>query len=309
MKLLLVDALNLIYRSFYAIRDLSTAAGQPTNALFGFIKTLQQLDKGWRPTHRLVVFDGAQAKERRSIFEGYKAQRPPMPEPLRRQLPLIEEFLNQADIQHVRLPEKEADDVIASLAARVETESTRPSKLGTSGEPACRELVDSVEPTDVLIASSDKDLFQVVSERVLLLPSSKPEEQMGRAEVAAKTGVQTTQIVDWLALTGDAVDNIPGVPGVGAKTAARWLNEFGSLEGVWTNLEAVMPEKLREALRSHKAEVERNVRLIRLDRTVSLPLEWESLRSRPPDPARLIPFFETMEFHSLIRPLQQPELL
>ena len=277
--LLLVDGTAVAYRAYYAISELSTRAGKPTNAVFGFIKMLQQLEQLWKPTHWAVVFDGGMPDERLARLPTYKAQREPMPDPLRAQFADMERYLERARICSLRMDRQEADDVMATLAA------------AASGV--------------VLMATSDKDLFQLIGERVFMISPSKAGVRMGPAEVQEKTGVRPEKIVEWLALTGDTVDNIPGVPGVGPKTAAKLLAQFGSLEQLWAKLDEVPSQKLREALAAHRADVTRNVELVRLRRDLPVPVAIDSMVVRRIDPARLVPFFEEMEFDSLARPLRE----
>jgi DNA polymerase I len=277
--LLLVDGTAVAYRAYYAIAELSTRAGKPTNAVFGFIKMLQQLEQLWKPTHWAVVFDGGSPEERLSRLPTYKAQREPMPDSLRAQFADIERYLDLAGVQSVRMDRQEADDVIATLA--------------------------SAALSDVLIATSDKDLYQLINDRVFMISPSKSGSKIGCAEVAEKTGVRPEKIVEWLALTGDTVDNIPGVPGVGPKTAAKLLAQFGSLEHLWSKLEEVSSQKLRDALAAHRADVARNVELVTLRRDLSVPVSIESMGVRRIEAARLVPFYEEMEFGSLAKPLRE----
>jgi DNA polymerase-1 len=280
----LLDGTGLLYRSFFAIAELSTRDGRPTNAVFGFIRALRQLQHTWRPTHWGVVLDGGMPQARVALLPEYKAQRPPMPEKLRAQFPPIREYLERAGIPCWRVEGEEADDVIASLTAR------------------------AGEAEETVIVSSDKDLLQLITDRVTMVSSGKLDTRTGPQDVVARTGVRPDQIVDWLALTGDDVDNIPGVPGVGPKTAAKLLQTFGSVEALWPRLEEVEPVRIREVLRAHRAEVGRNQALVALRRDVPCPLDWEQCAVRPEEASRLLPFFERMEFHSLARPLEQGSL-
>ena len=284
-RLLLVDALNILYRAFYAISGLSTSSGQPTNAVFGFIKTLMHLERLWQPTHWLVVFDGAAPLARLELFPEYKAQRPPMPTALRSQFKPLEDYLDRARIPRLRLEDQEADDVLASAATRAATENY-----------------------EVLVVSSDKDLMQIVDERVALVAPSKAQEKVDAPSVFGKTGVWPAQIVDWLALIGDSADNIAGVPGVGAKTAAKWLAQWDSLANIWQHLEELQPAKLRQMLSAHRELVQRNVQLVRLRRDIACWSSFAELCRQPPDEQSLRALFEELEFHSLARQLSTPTL-
>ncbi len=285
--LLLVDAFGLAYRGFFAISDLSTSAGVSTNAVFGFIKTLRQAARIWKPTHMAVVFDGGMDQRRKGLLAEYKAQRPPMPDKLRSQIALISEYLQCARIAVARIDGREADDVMAALAVR-----------------AC--AADS--GFNVLMLTSDKDMFQMVDDRVSLVVPARGDERMGPSQVLQKTGVPPSLVPGWLALTGDAADNIPGVPGVGPKTAAKWLSEHGSLAGVFEHLPELKPERLRDALQAHRAAVERNLDLVRLDSAMDPGLEIEALRVVAPDAGEMLEFFRGMEFHSFAKELETPTL-
>jgi DNA polymerase I len=275
-RIILVDALNLIYRAFYAVAGLATSAGKPTNAVFGFIRMLKQIDRVWRPSHELVAFDGGIPEERRRLLAAYKAQRPPMPDALRAQLADIEEYLDAASVARVRLEGVEADDIVASAA-----------------------VMAAGRGFETLVASSDKDLMQVAGGNIALIAPGKIEQKIGPEEVRLKTGVAPARIVEWLALCGDSSDNIPGVPGVGAKTAAKLLNEWGSLEEMYRHLEQVKPEKTRAKIENCRAEVMRNIQVITLDRNIRLPRALDELAVKPPDKERLRSFYARMEFHSL----------
>jgi len=283
-KLLLVDGMAVLYRGFFAIRNLSTSEGIPTNGLFGFVRMLDQLASVCNPSHWLVVFDGGLPAERLALLPDYKAQRSPMPDDMRRQLPLLNEYLELASVPSVRLDGFEADDVIATIAS-------------SSSAPGA----------EVVIATSDKDLFQLVDERVSLVSPSGKNELMGRSEVHEKTGVWPEQIVHWLALAGDSSDNIPGIRGIGPKTAAKLLNEFKSIEGIWLHVDDIENERLRGLLRDGRETVERNMRIVRLRRDIEDVPSWEDLHVRKPQ-TELLPFLERVEFHEMARKFREPEL-
>ena len=210
----------------------------------------------------------------------------PRVDALRSQIAPVEEFLERSEIRLWRVPGEEADDVLASLAAH-----------------------GAGEIQETLIISADKDLFQVVTEAIGMVSPAKMEHRFGPVEVMAKTGVAPEQIVDWLALTGDGVDNIPGVPGLGPKTAAKLLAEHGSLDGLWLRIESVASERIRQALLAHRSVVERNQALIRLRRDMPCALDWERTAVRSESPERMLPFYREMEFHTLARPLEEQTLL
>lgn len=280
--LLLVDGLSLIYRAFHAIRKLSTGDGRPTNAIYGFVRMWNQLVRQWNPSHGAVIFDGGLPDSRLAALAEYKAQRPPMPEALRQQLPEIEEFVKLCGATSIRLEGQEADDVIATLCEQAAGDGAR-----------------------VLIASSDKDLFQLVRDNVLVVSPAKEGVALGAKDIKEKTGVSPEQIPEWLALIGDASDNIPGVPGVGEKTAAQWLARFGSLESLKNSLREISSERLRASLQENWPVVERNLGMVRLNKTLPLPIHWRDLQLREMRLDDLLRFCERMEFRSLADELQR----
>lgn len=273
-SVLIVDGTAVAYRAFYAVRGLSTRAGQPTNALFGFVRMLRQLEKHWRPDRVVVAFDGGSPAHRLEKCPEYKAQRAPMPDDLRSQLALINEYLAAAGVPMILLKGQEADDVMATLAARA-------ADAGAT----------------VRLATSDKDLMQLVNERVRIVPPTKTEEEMGPEGVAAKTGVQPAQIVDWLALIGDSSDNISGVAGVGPKTATKLITQFGSLAQCLARAAEIESDNLRAKVQAGKATAELNVALMTLDKAVPGVPEWGEIPAPAPDFAKLKVFFEKYELH------------
>lgn len=287
LAFLVLDGHNLAYRSYFAVRGLTTREGRPSNALFGFVKVWRALKDTLRPTHACAVFDGGLPAERTALLPEYKAQRPPMPEDLRGQLEAIEQFLGVARVPVFRQAGQEADDVIATLA-------TSAARDGVA----------------VRIASNDKDLCAIVTDRIhLLTPGAEGGGELGPAEVAARFGVPPERVLEWLSLTGDASDNVPGVPGVGPKTAAKLLTDFGSLESLWARLAEVKPDRLRERLEAHREQVLRNRELMRLRTDLPLPRGWRDCAVAEPDPAALRDFYARWDFDSLLRELASPRLL
>ena len=273
-SVLIVDGTAVAYRAFYAVRDLSTRDGCPTNALFGFIRMLRQLEAQWRPDRVVVAFDGGSPAHRLEKCPEYKAQRAPMPDELRSQLGLINEYLAAAGIPMILLRGQEADDVIATLADRA-------AKAGAT----------------VRVATSDKDLMQLVDDRVRIVPPTKADTELDAAGVEAKTGVKPSQIVDWLALIGDVSDNIPGVNGIGPKTATKLIAQFGSLPECFAQSEKIESASVRGKLQGGRSIAELNVALMTLDKNVPGVPEWRDVAAPAPDAARLQAFFEKYELH------------
>ena len=282
-RLLIVDGHAYAYRAFHAIRELRAPDGRPTNAIYGFVKMLEKMRAAVSPTHLMVVWDGGLSAERLAALPAYKAQRPEMPADLRPQFDEIENFLAAAGIASYCADGVEADDYIATLARRA-----------------------AAENWNAVIASSDKDFMQLVSAQIgLLNPNDKTGAIWGREQVQAKTGVEPEQVADWLALMGDAVDNIPGVPGVGSKTAAELLKQFGSVENLLARLDEVKSEKLRHSLRGAAAAVVRNQKLVRLPE-VPCELAPEKLVVQPGDRAALRRLLAGWGFKGMIAALEAP---
>ncbi len=284
-QLILIDAMALLYRSYYGIRALSTTDGVPTNAIYGFIRKINEFINRINPSHIAVVFDGGSPDFRMRILPEYKMQRKPMPDDLREQINPLIEYLNAADIFHIKIDHQEADDIMASIA--------------THG-------YDIFEK--IYLATGDKDMMQLINEKVLMLPLAGKTELLDREGVHSKTGVYPKQIVEWLALIGDSADNIPGVPGVGSKTAARLLNEYGNISELKSRFNEIPNGKLKESLENSWDIVERNIELINLDCNVKFDYDWQDMKVAVPDADKLLPILDKFEFKEMARKFREPEL-
>jgi DNA polymerase I len=281
-RLLIVDGHAYAYRAFYAIRELRSPSGVPTNAIYGFVKMLAKMRAAIAPTHLIVVWDGGLSAVRMAALPEYKAQRPEMPDDLKPQFDEIVSYLKAAGVASFCGDGVEADDYIACLARRAADAGWQ-----------------------VVIASADKDFMQLVSARVgLLNPNDKSEAVWTDEQVRNKTGVEPSQIVDWLALMGDSVDNIRGVPGVGPKTAADLLKQFGSVAKLYGRLDEVKSEKLRASLRASADAVRRNLELVRLH---DVPCDFlpEGLLEKPADAGRLRELFARWGFKGMLAALEE----
>jgi len=291
-KWLLVDGFNLAYRCFFAVPELSRADGFPTNALHGWVKSLWHLADKEKPAATLVFFDLGGAQDRLLLHPEYKAQREEMPEALQKQIEPLKALTRAMGYVGIELDGVESDDLLASQAVA----------LAAQGH-------------DVLILSADKDFAQIVGERIKIMlppPSANPKlgwRLLDAAGVSEKFGVPPAQIADYLALVGDTSDNIPGISGVGPKTAAKWLQEFGGIEGVISNASFLKPERFQEAVRTGADNLRRNLKLTTLN--LSLPtVNAEITEVRPKE---LLALLETMEMKSSLAEAraryEQPELL
>lgn len=263
--LILIDGSNWLFRAYHALPPLTAPDGTPSGAVFGINNMIKRLIKDYQPERLAVVFDPPGKTFREDIYPEYKANRSETPEDLRPQFPLVMELCEAMGLKVLQVPKVEADDVIGTLATRAAKE----------GQP-------------VLIVTGDKDMAQLVTEGVHLLDTMK-NRRMDPAGVEEKFGVAPEQIIDYLALMGDASDNIPGVPGVGPKTAAKLIREFGSLEGVIENADAIkgkMGEKIRASISF--LPMSKNLATIRI--ALDLELSQDDLTPRAPDEEKLDAF-------------------
>ncbi|MDQ6936686.1 MAG: DNA polymerase I [Actinomycetota bacterium] len=280
-RLLLLDGHSLAYRAFYAlpIENFSTTTGQPTNAVFGFTSMLINLLRDEAPTHLAVTFDVSRQTFRRETYSEYKAGRTSSPDGFSGQVPLIREVLDALHIPIVAVDGYEADDVIATITTRAEQAGA-----------------------DVLICTGDRDALQLVDDRVTVLYPRRGVSDMTRftpAAVAEKYGLTPPQYPDFAALRGDPSDNLPGIPGVGEKTAAKWVRDFGSLERLVSGVDTVKG-KVGDALREHLGSVLRNRQLTELVRAVpGVDIELSDLERVAWDRERVHQLFDNLQFRVL----------
>ena len=278
-KLVLVDGSSYLYRAFHALPPLSNSRGEPTGAVLGVLNMLQKLLKDEVPDRVAVVFDAPGRTFRDDLFEQYKAHRPPMPDDLRAQVQPLLDAVEAMGLPLLRVPGVEADDVIGTLARRG-------AEAGYS----------------VLISTGDKDMAQLVAPNIGLV-NTMSNTRMDRLGVKAKFDVFPEQIVDYLALVGDSSDNIPGVTGVGPKTAAKWLNQYGTL-GALVEHAAEIPGKVGENLRNELPVLELSRRLATIDTGLDLGLAPADLSAGAADVARLRELYSRLELRLLLKSLE-----
>ena len=276
--LILVDGSSYLYRAFHALPPLTTSKGQPTGAIKGVLNMLQKLIKDYQPEHMAVVFDAKGKTFRDDLYPEYKSHRPPMPDDLRSQ---VEPLLNAIRLMGLPLlivDGVEADDVIGTL---------------------CQQATD--QGIHVLVSTGDKDMAQLVNDHVTLI-NTMNDSIMNREGVIEKFGVAPEQIIDYLTLVGDSVDNIPGVPKCGPKTAVKWLQEYGSLDGVIANADSIrgkVGENLKESLGF--LPLSKQLATIKLD--VALEQQPHELKLNPPDKEKLFALYKELEFKGWIAEL------
>lgn len=272
----LVDGSAYIYRAYHAIHPLSNSAGLPTHAVYGFTTILRRILREKEPECLAVAWDTKGPVFRHRIYPKYKANRPPMPDDLVPQIPYIHKIVDAYNILSMEHADKEADDLIASAARR----------LAGNG---CR----------VVVVSGDKDLLQLVSEDVTLWDPMN-DRLMDVKAVEKKYGVRPVQLLDYLALTGDSADNIPGVPGIGPKTAQKLISTYGSLEGLYAAVDGLKKSKMKERLIDHRDDAFLSRDLVRLCDDIDVPAKPQKYVVRKPDNDALRKLLTELEFSSLL---------
>ncbi|NCO65412.1 MAG: DNA polymerase I [Candidatus Aquicultor secundus] len=280
-KIILIDANSLVYRAFFALpKTLATSSGQVTNAVYGFTSMLIKLLKEEKPDVVIAAFDRAAPTFRHETFEQYKAHREPTPNELISQFPLVKEVLSVLNIPVFEMDGFEADDILATLASEAEAERD-----------------------DVIVVTGDKDAFQLVDDHIKVMTTKKGISDIviyDREKVRERYGVTPEQFADYLALKGDTSDNIPGVPGVGEKTAAKLIQQFGSIENLLKNLDAVENKRWREMLSEHASEAELSKMLAVLDREVPIDVDFDECKLDGWDEEKIRALFSKLEFFTLL---------
>ena len=288
MKLLLIDGHYYVYRSFFAIPNLSNSKGEPTNAIFGFTKTLRLMVKHLQPELGAVFWDEGMPERRVKLQPAYKETRKEMPKPMIPQLDFIQKLTPLLGFRNISIPNTEADDLMGCYAIA-----------------ACKR-----PQMEVVLATNDKDLYQLVGPCVRVYTTAKadlasPKDAfalLGEDQVTAKWEVQPNLIGDVLALAGDSVDNIPGV-GLGRKTAAALIREFDGLDSLLANIDKVKNARTREKLMNSRDQVLENRKMVDLDCDLELPVPIDELRIQPDYP-NLIRVLEQCEFKSLLQEIR-----
>ena len=277
-RIFIIDGSSYLYRAYHAMPPLTASSGQPTGAIKGVTNMLMTLKKDSEGSPIIVVFDAKGKTFRNDIYKDYKANRPPMPDDLREQLQPLKEIVRAIGFPLIEIAGVEADDVIATLV-----KIAKEKKFKT------------------VISSLDKDLMQLVEDPISTMMNTMTHQIFNEDKVLEKFGVKPSQIRDMLALTGDTSDNIPGVPKVGQKTAAKWLNEYGNIDEIKLNadhIKGVVGENLRSSL----GDLDRNVELVSLKNDVDLGIDFESMIELNADQEKLDKLFSELEFKALKKP-------
>lgn len=280
-KLYVVDASGYLYRSYFAIRNITNAKGESTNALYGFIRSILKLRKDFHPDHLVAIFDGPHSiKHRKSIYNEYKAHRAVTPSDLAYQITWAQQACSLMGIPYLAVPEVEADDAMGCVAVWAAQK-------------------DAI----VYLCTSDKDLCQMVNDKIFILNTFKDNLIIGPKEVEEIHGVTPGQVVDYLSMTGDTSDNVPGLPGFGPKTAASLLKQYGTLDYILEHPEVA--GKKQDTVIQFKEQALLSRRLVTIHPEVDVPKDNTFFKLREPELAPLKEFYASMNFNSLIRELEQ----
>jgi len=284
-RVYLIDGSGYVFRAYHALPPLTRARdGAPVNAVHGFcqmlFKLLEDMKAGERPTHLAVILDASAKTFRNDLYPAYKAHRPPAPEDLAPQFPMIRAATRAFGVPAIELAGYEADDLIATY--------TRQARAAGA---------------EVVILSSDKDLMQLVGEGVSLFDGMK-NKKLGREAVIEKFGAGPERVIDIQALSGDSADNIPGAPGIGPKTAVVLLDEFGSLEALLARAHDIKQPKRREAIEANKDAILLSRQLVTLKADVPVTAALEEFGATDPDPQILAPYLDDRELKALAKPVR-----
>ena len=277
----ILDAVNYIFRSYYAIAPMTNDRGDSTSALYGFIRSLQKVIKEFSPKHLIAVFDGPDnTRSRQEVYSEYKMNRKGAPEDLYPQIEWAYKFCEMAGIPKLSIPGIEADDTMASIAIWA-------SKIKAKA----------------FICTSDKDLFQLVTDDVFVLNINKNNLLVDKEKVEEIYGVRPDQMLDFLAIMGDTSDNIPGLPGFGPKTAAALLQQFGTLDNILENPDKVSGKKKQETLKTDREKALLSRKLATLHTDTEIPTDTDFYSLHEPDRDKLAKFYKENKFMTLLREL------
>jgi len=272
------------YRAYFAIRGLASTQGLPTNAVYGFAIMLKRVLEKFPPDYIGVAFDSPERTVRHTQYDLYKATRKKMPSDLAQQMPYVRKFCEAMRIPVLEMPGQEADDIIATVTTRA--------------------VKDGLYP---VVVTLDKDLYQLV-DTILILNTSKDDLIVDREKVQELFGVTPEQIPDLLGLWGDSSDNVPGAPGIGEKGARDLIQKFGSIENLLEHAEQVTNTKHRTSLLENKAQILLSKQLVTINTDLSIDVDWEDFKVKPPDRASLMPLLKELEFTALIKEYLPPEV-
>ena len=276
-QLLLIDGTSYIYRAFYAIPHLSNSKGLPTNAIYGFAQMLLKVIKDFKTDHIAVAFDVKGPSFRHKLYEEYKAHRPEMPDNLKPQIPYIKEIVKAFNIPCLELEGYEADDIIGTISKHMKERGL-----------------------EVIIIAADKDMLQLIDDNTTIVDTMK-DKKFDKKDVMERFGVEPDRVVEIMGLAGDTSDNIPGVKGIGEKTAIKLIHQFGTIENILQNVEDVKDKRIKERLEAHAEDAILSKRLALIDTNVPIEYKFDDLITSSPDYPRLKELLMELEFTKLLK--------
>lgn len=283
-KVLLIDGSSYLYRAYYALPPLTVPDGRPTGAVYGFIRMLLKTLSAFNTPYVAVAFDLPGKTLRHEKFSEYKATRKETPDPLKQQIPILKKIIQLLGIKILEIPSYEADDIIATLSKKAE-----------------------IEDYEAIIVTPDKDMNQLISDNIKIFNPVK-EELLDKEKIKEKYGIYPQQFIDYLTMIGDAVDNIPGIKGIGPKTATALLQEFGSLENILENVDK-LKGKLKESFKElDKEQLQRMKEIIKLDANIEINTKIDDLKKSKPDLEKLKQIFQELGFKSLLKDVEKSNL-
>src|SRR3989304_4878050 len=282
-QLLLIDGTSYIYRAFHAIPYLSNSKGIPTNAVYGFAQMLLKVIKDFKTDHIAVAFDVKGPSFRHKMYEEYKAHRPEMPDNLKPQIPFIKKLVKAFNIPVLELEGYEADDIIGTLSRHMKEKNI-----------------------EVIIIAADKDMLQLIDKNTTIVDTMKGK-RFGIKEVMERFGIEPSLITEIMGLAGDSSDNIPGVKGIGEKTAAKLIQEFGTIENLLLNIDKVAEKGVREKLKKNAEEARLSRKLAAIDTHAPVDYKFEDLVVKSPDYLKLKELLKELEFTKLLKEIIQEE--
>lgn len=278
--LYIIDGLNYLFRSYYAIRNLTNKEGNPTNALFGFVQSLQKLIKTHNPLYLIIVFDGEKGRQsRQELYPEYKENRPHPPTDLLSQIPLAQSYCSYAGLPLLQIEYAEADDTIGSIAS----------------------FFAKKDNLEIYICSTDKDFLQLISSRINVMHPHKNNLIINLTNIEEIFHIQPNQTTDFLAIVGDQSDNIPGVPGCGPKTAISLLQKFGSLDDIFKHLNMIKSTRIKSLFSRHQNDLFLSKKLATIQTDLSIPQDLSFYTKNNGNPSQLKIFFQEMNFQSLLK--------
>jgi DNA polymerase I len=294
-RLIIIDGHAILHRAYHALPPLTNSKGELVNAVFGFTSMLIRVINDLKPTHMVVCFDLPTPTFRNALFKEYQSQRPKMDKELSDQINLVHKVVTEMGIKIYEMDGYEADDLIGTLATKANESRVLPHRQAGKNQES--------GTSEVIIVTGDRDMLQLVDEHTKIYMPVKglSESKMyGEHEVEEKYGIKPEKVVDYKALVGDPSDNYPGIPGIGPKSAVKLINEYGSLDGIYSNIDLIKNEKLKKLIIDNKESAEISKKLAGILKSAPIEVDFEKLKLGNLLKPNIVALFEELGFRSLI---------